>query len=377
MIIQQKNLLADNSQKTYLSFPEVASTGVLRWQNPAGFNASWAVQVGETGQDQTEIVVLGTASPSGTAGTFTGNTLYTHPANTALYAIKYDQVVFEVSTTGTAGTAVVITDGTVNLTPDSAYTNFDHTTGSLSYAYKTYWKNSVSGSTTSESDWFVGTVPTYAVGGLVRRVRSKLWHTDFVSDDDIKDWLGEWNEHLNNLAVQTNEDYNLGSTTVAFSGTQQMGTITNENFKQIRRVWYTQDGNNWYQSTKMDINRFLPSETFYDTRPYFYMYGDNVIGRRPADASGTMGIIYYQISTKLDNDYDFLPLPVRSYSKSFVDYCDIQIMFKDGKVTLQDKLTMEKALEDNYKQQIAPRNKSGPTYIDVVDITGGEQGYYF
>ncbi len=377
MVISQKNILADTAQKTYLSFPEVSGTNTLRWGNPAGFSASWAVQVGETGQDQSEIVLLGTATPAGTAGTLTANTLYAHPTNTPVYAIKYDQLVFETSTTGTAGTAAPITSGTVSITPDSAYTNFDHTNGSLSYAYKTYWKNSISGSTTSESDWFVGTVPMYAVGGLVQRVRAKLWHSDFVSDDDIKDWLSEWNEKLNNLAIQSNEDYNLGSVSVSFSGTADMGTITAENFKQIRRVWYTQDGNNWYQATKMDINRFLPTETFYDTRPYFYMYGDNVIGRRPADSSGTMGILYYQINTRLSNDYDFIPLPARSYSKSFVDYCDIQIQFKDSKISLSDKLAMEKALEDGYRQQISPRSKAGPTYIDVVDITGGEQGYYF
>lgn len=377
MIIQQKNILADNASKTYLTFSEVSGTNVLRWQNPSGFNTSWAIQVGETGLDQTEVVLLGAVTPSGTAGTLTANTLYAHPAMTPVYAIKYDQAIFEVSTTGTVGAAVPITDGTIGIQVDSQYTNFDHTNGSLSYTYKTYWRNSVLGSTSSESDWIVGTVPMYAVGGLVQRVRSKMWHSDFITDDNIKDWLSEWNEHLNNLAIQSNEDYNLGSVSVAYSGTAEYGTITNEDFKQIRRVWMTTDGNNYYQATKMDINRFLPTETFYETRPYFFMYGDNVVGRRPNDSSGTAGIIYYKINTRLVNDYDFLPLPARSYSKSFVDYALIQAQYKDSKISLQDKLGMEKALEDNYRQQIAPRNKTGPTYIDIVDITGGELGYYF
>ena len=377
MLIQQKNTLAETAQKTYTTFAEVAGTNILRWQNPSGFNASWAIQVGETGLDQTEIALLGASTPSGTAGTLTGNDLYAHPPMTPIYAIKYDQIVFEVSTSGTAGTAAPITDGTIAITPDSQFTQFDHTNGSLSYAYKTYYRNSVLGSTSAESDWIVGTVPMYAVGGLVQRVREKLWHSDFVTDDMIKNWLSEWNEHLNNLAIQSNEDYNLGSVSVAFSGTAEYGTITNDDFKQIRRVWMTTDGNNYYQATKMDINRFLPTETFYETRPYFFMYGDNVIGRRPNDSSGTAGIIYYRINTKLVNDYDFLPLPARSYSKSFVDYALIQAQFKDSKIGLQEKLTMEKALEDNYRQQIAPRSKAGPVYIDIVDTTGGELGYYF
>jgi len=377
MVIQQQNNLTDNAQKTYLSFAEVSGTNVLRWQNPAGFNASWAIQIGDTGVDQSEIVLLGTAVPAGTAGTLTANTSYAHPAMTPIYAIKYDQIIFEVSTSGTAGTATPITDGTISITPDNNYTNFDHTNGSLSYAYKTYFRNSVTGSTSAESDWIVGTVPMYAVGGIVQRVRDKIWHSDFVTDDMIKDWISEWNEHLNNLAIQANEDYNLGSVNVAFSGTTQYGTITNDDFKQIRRCWITPNGNDWYQATKIDINKFTPSETFYNTRPYFFMYGDNVIGRLPNDSGGTAGILYYRINTKLVNDYDFLPLPARGYSKSFVDYALIQAQYKDDKISLSDKLQMEKALEDNYRQQISPRNKTGPTYIDIVDITGGELGYYF
>jgi hypothetical protein len=377
MIITQKNTLAESAQKTYLSFSEVAGTGNIRWQNAAGFNASWAIQLGETGLDQTEIALLGASTPSGTAGTLTANTSFAHPAMTPVYAIKYDQLVFEVSTTGTSGTATPHTAGTVSITPDSQFTQFDDTNGSLSYTYKTYYKNSVSGSTSAESDWIVGTVPMYAVGGIVQRVRDKMWHSDFVTDDMIKDWLSEWNEKLNNLAIQANEDYNLGSVNVSFSGTTQYGTITNDDFKQIRRCWITPNGNDWYQATKIDINRFTPSETFYNTRPYFFMYGDNVIGRLPNDSGGTAGILYYKINTKLVNDYDFLPLPARGYSKSFVDYALIQAQFKDGKVTLGEKVSMEKALEDNYRQQISPRNKTGPTYIDIVDVTGGELGYYF
>jgi hypothetical protein len=377
MKIQQKNNLTEGAQKTYLTFAEVSGTNVLRWQNPAGFNASWAIQVGETGLDQTEVVLLNTPTPAGTAGTLTANTLYAHPAMTPVYAIKYDQIVFEVSTTGTVGVAAPITDGTVGIMADNSYTNFDHTNGSLSYAYKTYYKNSVLGSTSVESDWIVGTVPMYAVGGIVQRVRDKMWHSDFITDDNIKDWISEWNEHLNNLAIQANEDYNLGSINLAFSGTAEYGTITNDDFKQIRRMWITPDGNNWYQATKMQTNNWVPSETFYNTRPYFFMLGDNVVGRRPNDSGGTAGILYYKINTKLVNDYDFLPLPARAYSKSFVDYALIQAQYKDSKITLQDKIAMEKALEDNYRQQISPRNKTGPTYIDIVDLTGGELGYYF
>ena len=143
MIIQSENILSQTAPKSYTTFDEVSGTNVIRWANPNLFSASWAVQIGETGQEKSEIVLLGTATPSGTAGTLTANSLYAHPANTPLYAIKYDQVVFEVSATGTAGTAAPITNGTVPITPDSMFTQYDDTTGSVSYTYKTYYRNSV------------------------------------------------------------------------------------------------------------------------------------------------------------------------------------------------------------------------------------------
>src|SRR4030043_520443 len=140
MIIKQLNDLAIGAPKTRLAYGESAGTNVLRWENPAGLSASWALQIGEKGEEQTETVLLGTAAiTTGTAGTLTANTIYEHPTDTPLYGIKYNQVVFEVSTSGTAGTAAPITDGTVTYQPDSEYTIFDHAAGSASYAYRTYF----------------------------------------------------------------------------------------------------------------------------------------------------------------------------------------------------------------------------------------------
>jgi len=132
MIIRARNILADDSPKTYLTNKESAGTNVLRWKNPNAFEASWAIQVGETGEEQTEVMILGTSTPAGTAGTLTANTLYEHPADTPLYAVKFDQIVFEQSTVGTAGTAVPLANGTITLQADHKFTQFDDTTGSTS-----------------------------------------------------------------------------------------------------------------------------------------------------------------------------------------------------------------------------------------------------
>ena len=74
MIIKTENILHEDAPETFLSYAENAGTNVLRWRNSSGAQASWAVQIGKTGEEKAEIVLLGTATPSGTAGTLTANT---------------------------------------------------------------------------------------------------------------------------------------------------------------------------------------------------------------------------------------------------------------------------------------------------------------
>ena len=52
-LVRSRNLLHINAPKTFTTFDEVSGTNVLRWKNPNGFSASWAVQVGEVGGEQT------------------------------------------------------------------------------------------------------------------------------------------------------------------------------------------------------------------------------------------------------------------------------------------------------------------------------------
>src|SRR3990167_3036801 len=105
MIVKSENNLHIGAPHTYLSNAEQGTT-VLRWKNPSGFSPSWAIQIGETRNEQSEVRVLSTGNPSGgTAGTVTSATSYEHPADTLVYAIKYDQVVFERNTGGTTGGA--------------------------------------------------------------------------------------------------------------------------------------------------------------------------------------------------------------------------------------------------------------------------------
>lgn len=371
MIIKVSNTLSSTAPKTYLTSTVSQGSVAMPVLNTAGFAPSWAVQIGDTGQEQAEIKVLTSGALSGTSLTSTAGLSFDHPEDTPIYATKYDQVIFMRSTTGTAGTATPITGGTVTIQPDSLYTQFDDTSGAVTYAYKTAYYSSVLGGTSTVSDWLTTSgYSFYSLASLRNRAKSKLYSAKYVNDpDDWNMWANEWLEQMNNAMVDVNEDYRLGTVDVSFSGTADLGTISATDFKYPRRVWYTTDGVTFYKANHMDLNGYTPGQVFNATNPYFYMQGENVMGRQPYDTSGTMRVVYYKETPIMVNDTDEIPLVMRDYTKSFVDYMVSQAMNKDGKDG-SDKEASAVGQMGLFKTQISPHNRSEPTQVAIVEDTG-------
>jgi len=370
-IISARNSLANEDWVpiTALARDESAGTTVFKWYNPSGFSTSWAIQIGNTGQEQTEVRLLSAATPTGTLGTITAAISFEHPIDTPIYGIKYNQIVFGAATGGTNadGTVDVITDGTVTLQVDSPTTIFDYSTGTSTDAYKTRFRNSVTADQSDWSDWILpGGLPFYAKGRIRDRVKEKLFSAGYIrSDETIDDWINEWRETMTNAAIEVNEDYCIGTTDIAFSGTAEMGTITNGDFKQLRRVWFTSNGVDFYQATKMEQTEFFPNQSFVAEMPFFYMQSDNVIGRKPSDANGTARIAFYSLGTALTNDSDELPHSMRGYTKSFEHYVLAQAYAKDGKTAdYQSEVSLAENDLARFITQITPRNKTGQTFIE-------------
>ena len=381
MIIRSENdILIQTAPKTYLSNLEAAGTTVLRLKNSAGIGSAWAIQIGEIGDETAEVRLLsGTAS--GTVGTVTAATLFEHPADTPVYGIKWNQVVFERSTTGTTGVATVMTDGTVTITPDSwdqnnqkSYTIFDDATGSTSYTYKTYFRNSSIPLTSTESDWIVITPDFYALASIRNRIRENLWNSTFMTDTVIDNAINQWKDEMNNAAVQVNEDYSIGTVNVAF-GTNGLGTITTTDFRQPKRVEITYNGSDYFLSTKRGLNEYFPTETVNSAHPYHNWEGDNVIHVMPSDDAGTAKIWFYRTGTPMINDTDTLPVPMRPYTNSFINYGLGVAYQKDGKpVQAQTKFAEANAQKEMFTRQLAPRDKSSQTYIHQEEVLSGEDG---
>lgn len=377
MLIRARNLLDQQANYTFLSNGEAASGTVLRVKNINSFAASWAVQIGKTGEETTEILKLGTAAPSGTALNTVGTLKYSHPADTPIYAIKYDQFIFKVSTSGTSGTASAISNGTINITADSDYTVFDHTTGLSTYAYKVSYYNSVLADESTDSDWITPSgFSFYSLAKMRQRIKSKLFDSNYITDDTTyDDWINEWLEKLNNHANKVNKDYGLGTTTVTF-GSDGLGTITASDYVDLRKVEVSYDGS-YKVARKIELTDFSDTDTYSSAMPNYYFKGDNVIGFKPEESGGTARIVYTTIRTFLTNDTDELPVVMRPYSRSFVNYGVSQAYYNDHKVGEGDRY-MALAEKDrlDFISEISPRSKSGVQTIQTIEGIDGDDNNY-
>lgn len=367
MIIDIENNLDKLSPYSLLSNDEASAAGTVRVKNINSFTLSHAVQFGRTGEEQAEIVVLNSSAIAGTGLSLSTNTRFPHPIDTPVYDINFDKIIVKRSTVGTAGTAVALTGGTIPITPDGTVTPYNDTTGQSTYAYKTSYYNSITTVESQDSDWFVPAGPVfYSLQSIRERARKKLFSSDYIKDDaTVDEWINEWLDEMNNSAVDVNESYSLGSTSVAF-GTNGLATVSASDFKEVKRIWIDYDGVTSYKASRVDIGDFVPSTSFNSSEPYYYYYGDNVLGVKPEQSGGTAKIVYYKNQPRLDTDGDELPPVMRPFTKSFVDYCAGEAYNKDGKL---QQASMYNSRAEGQKQQfvsqITPRDRVDVQMMDM------------
>lgn len=340
-------------------------------KNLNAFTAQYGVQIGRTGEEQSEIIVIDT--PSGTAlPTYAGGTLlYNHNLDTPVYSIHYDQIIFKRSTVGTSGTAVAI--ATTNITPDSKYTEYNDTSGAATYAYKTQYFNSISGDLSTESDWFVPSGPTYySLQKMRQRTKDALYNAGYLQDDAvIDDWVNEWLEEMTNSAIKVNQAYSVGTVSVAF-GTAGLGTITDSTFKQPIKMELTFDGTLYTNSLEIPVNQWSTKEFYSAVFPRHYWMGDVIFGVLPIGNAGTARVTFAKRNTPLSNDSDELPFSLRSYTTSCVNYALSRAYDKDNKSEQADKYYNKYLKSRNdFVNEITPRDQSGPKFIDFLDGLSG------
>ena len=135
----------------------------------------------------------------------------------------------------------------------------------------------------------------------------------------------------------------------------------------------TTDGVNFYRATKKHTIDWFTNTTYMETHPYFAMEGDSVFRKLPYGTSGTARIAYYKLQNPLVDDIDELPVSMKAYTKSFVDYSLAQAYYLDNNANMGDRFMGFANMEMNkFKIQIAPRSMSGPQTITFTDVLSGE-----
>ncbi len=383
MLIRVQNNLDVNAPFTFFSVSKAAAVGTINVKNAAGFSANWAVQIGKTGEEKSEIKVLGTATPSGTSLLLSGTTVtsFEHPSDTPVYAIKWDKIVFEKSTTGTAGVASPITNGTISITPDSVFTQFDDTAAAgTADAYRTYFLNSVTLDASSESDWITSDgFSFYSLAKIRERIKGKLFSSKFLKDDgQINDWINEWLEVMNNAIISVDKSYTMGTTSIAF-GTAGYGTISVTDYRDLKRMWITYDGVNRYRAGKRDLSETFPNETFNEAHPFYEWQGDDIFKVLPSTTAGTAELTYYKRAPVLVNDTDEIPFAMRSYTNSFVNYGLAEAYFNDDKDE-KGRDYLGRAMSDKQLliTQSTPRDYTGVVTMEITNSVNGEDDdFYF
>jgi len=375
-LIRASNTLQQIATNTFITSAVTAGGTSFPVKNTNTFIADWAIQVGDNGEERSEIKLI--SSVSGLNLRTTGTATFDHPTDTPVYAIKYDKVIFKRSTVGTAGTATAMTNGTVTIQPDQLFTQFDDTSAQSTYAYKASFYNSVTTAETADSDWLTSTgYSFYSRSKMRERIKGKLYDSGFIKDDEtINDWINEWLENMNNAAIHVNQDYSMGTVNVSF-GTAGLGTVTSTDFKDIRKVDVTTDGVTFYTAQRIDQTDFVPGQQFSESYPLYYPYGDNVYGFKPDGASGTARISYYKLHTVLTDDGNELPVVMRGYSRSFVDYGLAQALLVDNKpIDANMKMKSAENSLSLFVSDITPRSNSGPRFIKIVDDINNDSDVY-
>lgn len=379
MLINLSNQLTQQQgiQMTYVATAGTAGATSLPVKNVDGLTASWAAQIGQTGEETAEIMLI-SGSPSGTVLNFgtspshsAGTLLFAHAQDTPIYQIHYDQVVFYRSTAGTGGPFSAL--ATVSLQPDALYTQYDDLTGASGYAYYGQYYNSVTGDLSGSSSIFVPGGPTYySLQKLRQRIKDKLYSAGYIRDDSvITDWINEAYEQMVNGAIKVNQGYMLGTNQYGF-GTSGFGTVTDTSFKQPVKVEITYDGSTYLPSVKINVRDFTEQDYFDVASPRHAWIGENVFEALPHTSPGTARITYALRFSPLVNDSDELTQTLKSYTTAIVEYC-LGVAYGLDQKDSQSQQHMQTymALKNDFFEEITPRDLTGAEIIDIPESISG------
>lgn len=207
MIVTAFNPELDQLEQTFLSQSYSLGVTSIEVKNNQRLNNNNRLLLGDMGLAQSEIVTAGTPNANGTTLPITA-VLFSHPANTPIYQLLFDQVKFYRSTTGINGTYLLLATINLDVTNEDLTTTYNDTTAQAGYYYKVSMFNSVSLVESAQTDpipanigWAVNQVG-YTVDQVFREISDP--NEQFLSRDEM---IGYFNDVNDDLKIQAARPY--------------------------------------------------------------------------------------------------------------------------------------------------------------------------
>lgn len=225
MIITAFNPSTDGLEKTFLSQSYPIGVISVEVKNNQRLLNNDRLLLGEMGLSQTEIVTAGTPNANGTTLPI-GTALFSHPANTPIYQLQFDQVKFYRSTTGQNGTYTVLSTVNMDVTSSDLQTTYNDVNAQPGYYYKISMFNSSSLVESALSDpipatvgWAVGQVG-YTIDQIYREISDP--DENNLSRDELFGYLNDVNS---DLQLQASKPYRFLYTRVVLGRTANTDSL--------------------------------------------------------------------------------------------------------------------------------------------------------
>jgi hypothetical protein len=299
-------------------------------QNVAELAANDMLVIGNPAEELTEIKKI--SSITGKVITLSANLVNTHPENTKITFIKYDQVKFYKATSIAGSYSLVATK---DLAIGEPHTLYDDATALSTDYFKIRYYNSQSTELSVLSDAIgSGGFTRYALISLQDALISKFGDkkNQFLVRTEITDWINELKDDLVNEIAESNEKH-FAAYSALTTDVNGLAALPSD-FKKEQRVMVNYSGTA-FRARKIEIEDVDDNYTYHQENP-FWFFNNYSIEVRPKGIA-TINFYYESHPADLSNDSDELSKPIRFYLHVFMDGLMAKALEKDKKFSDADR----------------------------------------
>lgn len=370
MIIRAQNKeITNDADFSSLSSDATSGDSTISVYSISGFAVNYILLIGEFGQEGSEIIATSSStSPTGTTVTLSAALSKSHPKDTKVYIIPYDQVEFYNSAT-LAGDKTTLT--TIGIDPEKDETTYTDTTDSGYYYIR--WYNSVSNTYSDYSDPIpyggygsntVGYIVDKAMKELNKQFSDKLTYDMVIAEINaclrfIRGELRKWS----NTEVF---NYELDAALVEndYTWTLPSDYYDKNSSRSMLQIWLEGQDNLTYLDKQEfdDIDRDATAG-----KPHYFTVYSGSVYITPKVGSDYVGdsifMDYYTDITEVDSDSDEITLARHDMVKHWVKWAIKNITERNGTPDYQDgDWTMFQVILNQAKRRETTGQKSKWNY---------------